>query len=405
MFQKNNNNNKKNNTNNSSNNNNTIQNKIGNMLSPKTPNNNSNNNSNNKSNNRSSNNSSKLENKLKSGASDIQKKATNIMDNIKPGLEKTKKAISSGIESSSSKLKDTYNQATSSGVFTSIQTISNDFQEKNSMVAKMIFVFFVFVIFTLLMKLGVYLLGLVFSPSKNPIIIDGMMSTLTNKTYNVNPNNADPNPILRSINENMGMEFTWSTWVWINSVDYADDSPRIFFSKGQSVDTFSSSSMKTQFVMNSPGLYVYDSNSDTGKTNSLSVVVSFFDDSAPGVEGSTELPYDVITISNIPMQKWINVVMRVQGRIVDIYINGTLSKRKTYDRIVKQNYGNIFVGSQTNGVDGYISSLRYYDHAIGNNTIQDILYGGPNLNMVDTGMVDTNPPYLALTWYLEDESS
>ena len=376
---------------------------FGNMFSSNNTKNRSRNASNNSS---SNNNTSKLENKLKSGASDIQSKATNIMDKIKPSLEKTKEAISSGIESTSSKLKETYNQTTSSGLFTSIQSISNDFQEKNSIVAKMIFVFFVFVIFTLLMKLGVYLLGLSFSPSKNPIVVDGMMSTLTNKTYNVNPNSADPNPILRSINEDMGMEFTWSTWVWINSVDYADDSPRIFFSKGQSIDTFSSSSMKTQFVMNSPGLYIYDSNTDTGKINSLSVVVSFFDEAPSGGVGSTDqVPYDVITIGNIPMQKWINVVMRVQGRIVDIYINGTLSKRKTYDRVVKQNYGNIHVGSQTNGVDGYISSLRYYDHAIGNNTIQDILYGGPNLNMVGTTMTDTSPPYLALTWYLEDETS
>ena len=387
---------------------NTTNNKNGNRSASKSENNSSNKTSNktsNNSSNKSSNNgSSKLENKVKSGMSGIQNKATNIMDQIKPSLEKSKEAISSGIEMTSTKLKETYNQTTSSGVFATVQNISNDFQSKNSIVAKMIFVFFVFVIFTLLMKLGVYLLGLAFSPSKNPIVVDGMLSTLTNKTYNVNPNSGDPNPILRSINEDMGMEFTWSTWVWINSVDYADDAPRIFFSKGQSVDTFSSSSMKTQFVMNSPGLYVYDSNKDTGKINSLSVVVSFFDE-APSTSfvAGDQLSYDVITVGNIPMQKWVNVVMRVQGRIVDIYINGTLSKRKTYERVVKQNYGNIYVGSQTNGVDGYISSLRYYDHAIGNNTIQDILYGGPNLNMVGTAMTDTSPPYLALTWYLEDD--
>ena len=406
-----NNNSNKNNNNNNNNNNNTPINSTNNgknTMKNTTKNENrstskSETNTSNKPSNNSSNNASKLENKMKSGISDIQNKASNIMDKIKPNLEKTQEAITSGIESTSSKLKDSFNQTTSSGLFASVQNISKDFQEKNSLVAKMIFVFFVFVIFTLLMKLGVYLLGLAFTANKNPIVVDGMMSTLTNKIYNVNPNSAEPNPILRSINEDMGMEFTWSSWVWINRVDYPDDAPRIFFSKGQSIDTFSSSSMKTQFVMNSPGLYVYDANEDTGKINSLSVVVSFFDEGpSTSVVPDDLLSYDVITIGNIPIQKWVNVIIRVQGRIVDIYINGTLSKRKTYERVVKQNYGNIHVGSQTNGVDGYISSLRYYDHAIGNNTIQDILYGGPNLNMVGTTMTDSNPPYLALTWYLED---
>ena len=90
--------------------------------------------------------------------------------------------------------------------------------------------------------------------------------------------------------------------------------------------------------MNSPGLYLYDKHQDTGKTNSISVVVSFFDNQpiSNDVERSF---YDVITINNMPMQKWINVIIRVQGKIVDIYINGTLTKRKEYDRIIKQNYG------------------------------------------------------------------
>ena len=63
----------------------------------------------------------------------------------------------------------------------------------------------------------------------------------------------------------------------INSVDYPDENPRLFFSKGKSVKGFNSSPSKKEFVMNSPGLYVYDPITKTGKTNCLSVVVSFFE--------------------------------------------------------------------------------------------------------------------------------
>ena len=51
---------------------------------------------------------------------------------------------------------------------------------------------------------------------------------------------------------------------------------------------------------------------------------------------------------------------------------------------------------------GYISHLRYFDHAIGNYTIQDIMYKGPNLKMEGEHMINTKPPYLSLKWYLND---
>ena len=54
-------------------------------------------------------------------------------------------------------------------------------------------------------------------PEENPIIIDGMISTARYKEIQVITKKSKP--ILRSINEDQGMEFTWSTWVWINSIN------------------------------------------------------------------------------------------------------------------------------------------------------------------------------------------
>ena len=104
------------------------------------------------------------------------------------------------------------------------------------------------------------------------------------------------------------------------------------------------------------------------------------------------------------MQKWINVIIRAQNKTLDVYVNGVLTKRKNYDRIIKQNYGNVYVGSQSNGANGYISSLRYFNHAIGNSTIQDIVHSGPNLKMDGKEYEDTQPPYLAMRWYLDNPS-
>ena len=76
---------------------------------------------------------------------------------------------------------------------------------------------------------------------------------------------------------------------------------------------------------------------------------------------------------------------------------------ESYQKVIKQNYGDIQVGSETeyNPVDGYISMLRYFDHAIGNNIIQDILHKGPNLKMEGDEVTNAIPPYLSVNWYLD----
>ena len=86
-----------------------------------------------------------------------------------------------------------------------------------------------------------------------------------------------------------------------------------------------------------------------------------------------EMPYEVIEVENIPIQKWVICTIRVQNKTVDVYLNGIPTKRVNMKNIPKQNYGNIHVGGHSDGFNGYISSLRYFDHAIGNGKIQDIL--------------------------------
>lgn len=373
-----------------------------------------------KSNNTKSNNTSKngnkngngngnkngISNKMKNSFDNVQKKVKNTYENIKPNIEKSKNTLSNTINETKDKMGKSFDGFKSSSIgqqMTGIMKIVNDFSENNSTIAKIVFVLFMFVLFGLLFRLGVYIISLFFTDNKNPIVLNGMRSTLTKKIYRVNPNEKDSKPILRSINENQGMEFTWSTWLWINSTDYGGDTePRLFFSKGESVDEFdiSQQSVESRFIMNSPGLYLYDKNSGE-MTNTLSVVLSFFEETS--AESSTSINfYEIISIPNIPMQKWINVIIRIQGKIVDIYINGTLTKRKQYSKVIKQNYGDIFVGSQKYGADAYISSLRYFSYAIGNNTIQDIVFNGPNLKMDGSEMIETKPPYLSSRWYLDE---
>ncbi len=332
-------------------------------------------------------------NEVKDRAEKLKNNVGNKINEVKAKASSTKNSLADSVKGS-----DIYGKAQSQ--FSSLSSLADEFAEKNSVIAKIVFVVFVFIIFGLLFRLGIYILSLFYVADRNPIVVNGMRSTMNSKVYQVNPNASNPTPILRSINENQGMEFTWSTWVWLNGgVDSTENMSRFIFSKGQ--DSISTQQVDVNnTTMNSPGLYV-DNESGNKGNNTLKVVVSLFGLNSTEYDNTGDAKKEVY-IENIPIQKWLNVIIRVQGKILDIYINGTLTKREEFDRVIKQNYGNVHVGSQKDGADGYVSSLRYFDHAIGNYTIQDIMYKGPNLKMEGIEMTTTAPPYLAMNWYLND---
>jgi hypothetical protein len=91
--------------------------------------------------------------------------------------------------------------------------------------------------------------------------------------------------------------------------------------------------------------------------------------------------------------------MRVEHKTADIYINGVLTQRKTFLNLPRQNYYDTIIGDSNDGFTGFISSLRYYSHALNYEEIQNVFGKGLHLKSVDTstgGVMD----YLSINWYL-----
>lgn len=141
--------------------------------------------------------------------------------------------------------------------------------------------------------------------------------------------------------------------------------------------------------MNGPGLYL-----ESG-TNKLVVVMNTYP-----TERNSNIIAQNIEVEKVPVNKWVNVIIRNRGNIMDVYINGSIVKRHTFESVPKQNYGNVYL-SMNGGYDGYTSNLRYFDHALGTGSIQGILNGGPSLKMNGhSSMTDTTMTnYLSSDWY------
>jgi hypothetical protein len=106
-----------------------------------------------------------------------------------------------------------------------------------------------------------------------------------------------------------------------------------------------------------------------------------------------------ITIPDIPLNKWVNIILRCQNTTLDVYINGTITRSVELTGVPKQNYGDVYV-AMNGGFNGYISNLWYYNYALGTAAIQNLVAKGPNTNMIgSTGMNDKNADYLSLRWF------
>ena len=111
-----------------------------------------------------------------------------------------------------------------------------------------------------------------------------------------------------------------------------------------------------------------------------------------------------IVVNDIPLNKWINVMIRVENTTMDVYVNGTIVKRHQLSGVPKQNYGNVYV-SMNGGFNGYTSNLHYWDYALGLAHIQYIISSGPNMEMEDTDLKNSKPRYFSLRWFFNNDNA
>jgi hypothetical protein len=253
-----------------------------------------------------------------------------------------------------------------------------EFVNSNSLVAKIAFLLFVLFVFIILLQLTIGIMGWILLPSSSPHLINGMVDAKQMIVIPQDPNMTGAKLINRSINASDGIEMTWSIWIFINDLGMPDQKYHHIFHKGN--DNTDESGLN--FPNNAPGLYL------NPQTNALTVIMNTYD-----------VINEQIVIPDIPMNKWVNVIIRCRNKDLDVYINGIIAKSIQLLGVPKQNYGPVYV-AMNGGFDGYISNLWYYNYALGASAINSLVSKGPNLSMTGPSALNMkNPNYLSLRWY------
>lgn len=269
------------------------------------------------------------------------------------------------------------------------------FLQSNTLVAKVVFLILVVIAFIYLLRAGSELIAWYMSPSSNPYLVEGVKDAKKFVVIPQDPKNNKSITLLRSNNERDGLEFTYSVWIYIDDMTYTQalGVPGHIFHKG-------SSSLDKGIASpnNGPGLYL---NKDK---NALIVKMNTYPCSADTPNSSCiggNIMEEQVEINDIPLNKWVNVILRVDGMKLDVYVNGTIAVRHQFKNVPKQNYGDVFV-NMNKGFSGMISSLRYYNSALSSTEILDIMHNGPNMKSDKT--MNIFPPYFSLRWYFQNAS-
>lgn len=268
----------------------------------------------------------------------------------------------------------------------------SNFFEFNTLVSKFAILILALIIFLTVLKLGLAFITWIFTPPDHVRIIEGMVSAGNPHQFQ-EETDSDLYKIKRSVDQRYGLEFTWSTWINISSNELNNDvsDKKCIFNKGGSGDN------NGTFDQNGPGLYLNPPANIDGylgqKTKSLELCIIM------DIIGGE--PEEII-VPDIPIEKWINIMIRCKNKTIDIYVNGVVVKRHLCTGIPEQNYGQVNYGST---IAGWISNLWYWPEMLTSTEIRNIVSKGPNTTMITKGNnLDQDPRYFSLRWFFDNYS-
>ena len=310
--------------------------------------------------------------------------AKNTIQSIMPNQE-----TAGSLNSAATSVKDTVSSTLDDFSSKSLMNAGTEFLDSNSMIAKFMFIILLLIVFLALLRIGTSLVSWFVTPSTTPYLVHGLRNGSSPKVVLQDP--ASGNQVTyRSNNQSSGAEFTWSMWLNISTVpDTTSKKYNTVFVKGTNVYVSNGISR----VNNGPGVYLTSESTDGTQTQ----CVLHFEMDVVTPTDSNQRDSLKMDVPNIPIGKWALVVFRLQNKMLDCYVNGTITSRIQFgDYIPKQNYDNVNVCSN-GGFPGMISNLRYYDYALSVFEINSVLYYGPNLTADSAS--STSSDYLSTTWY------
>jgi hypothetical protein len=104
---------------------------------------------------------------------------------------------------------------------------------------------------------------------------------------------------------------------------------------------------------------------------------------------------EIVTVSALPVKKWIHLAIAVDQDSMDVYINGIIYSHKSFVQLPKENPSTVHA-AVGGGFDGKIASLIYYPYFLKPEDVTSVMGSPPEPEQVQTSSEQGN---LDITWW------
>jgi hypothetical protein len=172
--------------------------------------------------------------------------------------------------------------------------------------------------------------------------------------------------------------FAYSTWFYINDWNYRYGEPKVIFGRMGAKSDDSGGSVKGISGLDPCPAVVLGA-----IENNLMVSLGCYPgvDQAPTSPGGKTIVH-TCSVGNIPIQKWVNLIISVYGRTMDLYIDGKLVRTCLLPGVASVNNDAKIIVTPKGGFDGWTSKLQYYPDPLNPQDAWNIYvkgYGGKNM--------------------------
>jgi len=206
-------------------------------------------------------------------------------------------------------------------------------------------------------------------------ILDNELPANAPQVFPISSSNAD-------VRVKQGGEYTISFWMYITSWDYRSGLPKSVL---QIVDSnLKGSSLFTSILYPNEAKLMVRIHTESNKSEGVDYTKnSNFEDLLSGKQGAQmfapSISSPMCDIQDIDLQRWVNITVSVNGRIVDVYYDGKLTRSCVLPDIPSApatGVQSVVVG-QKGGYGGKLSGIQFFAYPLTPDRIYAIYQAGP----------------------------
>uniref|UniRef100_A0A6C0AQN6 LamG-like jellyroll fold domain-containing protein n=1 Tax=viral metagenome TaxID=1070528 RepID=A0A6C0AQN6_9ZZZZ len=166
--------------------------------------------------------------------------------------------------------------------------------------------------------------------------------------------------------------FAYSIWFYVNDWNYRYGEPKVIFGRMGALSNSGGGSIKGVSGLDPCPAVVLGA-----VENNIQISLGCFPgaNQQPTTAGGNTVIH-TCSVSNVPIQKWVNLVVSVYGRTMDVYIDGKLVRTCLLPGVASINNNADVHITPAGGFDGWTSKLQYYPNSINPQEVWNIYNKG-----------------------------